>query len=169
MGLEGTWHNELGSTLIIASVAGGEIRGTYETAVSSTGCAKGAFPLSGRVDPGSQADQPLGFVVAWVNGQSQCDSATAWSGQYQLVGLDPPYQEQIFTTWLLTQHHLPAGKLGFDARWPGSLPSRRALGERDCRQFESPAPLASMRPCEGWPALDSDSWMAPTSPRAHRV
>ena len=102
MGLEGTWHNELGSTLTIQSVAGGEIRGTYKTAVSSTGCAKGAFPVSGRVDAGSQADQPLGFVVAWVNGQSHCNSATAWSGQYQLVGLDPPYQEQIFTTWLLT-------------------------------------------------------------------
>jgi avidin family protein len=49
MGLEGSWVNELGSSMQIDSVLDGLVTGTYQTAVS-TGCASGSFALAGRTD-----------------------------------------------------------------------------------------------------------------------
>lgn len=93
--LVGTWKNQLGSKMIIESVsADGEVKGSYETAVSASGCAKGTFPLVGRTNLPS-----LGFVVSWTNDLSKCSSVTAWSGQLQ--------KDQIVTTWLLTAQTVP--------------------------------------------------------------
>lgn len=97
--LVGTWENELGSTMTINSVSpDGEVRGSYETAVSASGCAKGTFPLVGRTNLPS-----FGFVVSWTNTLSRCSSVTAWSGQLQTLG----GQDQLVTTWLLTAQTVP--------------------------------------------------------------
>ncbi|MCL1466593.1 avidin/streptavidin family protein [Argonema galeatum] len=94
--LLGTWLNELGSKLSIESVSeDGNVKGFYETAVSSAGCAKGKFPLVGRTNLPS-----IGFVVSWTNSESRCSSVTAWSGQLQ--------GDQLVTTWLLTSQTVPS-------------------------------------------------------------
>ena len=51
MGLEGTWYNELGSTMDITELQSGTLFGSYSTAVSSSGCAQGEF-IVGGVHPG---------------------------------------------------------------------------------------------------------------------
>lgn len=101
MGLEGTWYNELGSTLVIKQVADGTLVGTYETAVSD-GCAKGEFALTGRTDVASDGDT-VGFAVTWLNDQSNCNSTTTWAGQYWSIG----GQESITTVWLLVMRTSP--------------------------------------------------------------
>ena len=50
MNLEGTWHTELGSTLVIDRVRDGGLSGTYKTALSASGSAKGSFEVAGRTD-----------------------------------------------------------------------------------------------------------------------
>jgi hypothetical protein len=96
MGLEGTWYNELGSTLVITQVdKDGTVSGTYETVVSN-GCAKGVFAVTGRTDiDGGGAT--VGFAVTWVNAQSKCNSTTTWAGQYR----GPMGQESLTAVWLL--------------------------------------------------------------------
>ena len=104
MSLEGTWYNELGSTMQIEPLAGdGSLSGSYETAVSSSGCAQGAFSLAGRTDV-DRGGQTVGFSVCWLNQGSECNSSTSWSGQYQTVN----GEEQITALWLLTQATPPA-------------------------------------------------------------
>ncbi|NER48304.1 MAG: hypothetical protein F6J92_16700 [Symploca sp. SIO1A3] len=97
--LVGTWENELGSTMTINSVTDGEVRGNYTTAVSSSGCAQGEFPLVGRASTPS-----LGFVVSWKNDKADCQSVTAWSGKLQGFG----DKAKIVTTWLLTVQTSPS-------------------------------------------------------------
>lgn len=97
MGLQGTWHNELGSVLRIGPVTDGAFDLVYETAVSAKNCAKGEFVGSGRLDD-APIGRTVGFVVAWQNERSDCASVTAWSGALQTVGGD----EQLVAMWLLT-------------------------------------------------------------------
>lgn len=106
MPLDGTWYNELGSTMTIQT-NGNQIRGTYQTAV---GNAQGPFLLVGLF-VAADASPALGFVVAWQNANGNAHSATAWSGQYQNWNGD----EAILTTWLLTGETLP------DANWASTL------------------------------------------------
>jgi avidin family protein len=75
-GLNGTWYNELGSKMTIQFNADGSITGSYTTAVSATGCAKGAFPLTGRWNVDTSNVLSLGFAVGWNNAQSKCYSTT---------------------------------------------------------------------------------------------
>jgi hypothetical protein len=96
MGLEGTWYNELGSTLVVTSVNDGTVVGSYETAPSSGGCALGEFGVIGRTDSDS-GGQTVGFSVTWRNQQSQCNSTTSWAGQYQTID----GAEQLTALWLL--------------------------------------------------------------------
>jgi hypothetical protein len=98
MGLVGTWYNELGSTLVINQVQGGVLSGSYQTAVSSSGCAQGAFYVAGVTDTDSGGHN-VGFAVSWNNGNSQCASVTAWSGQLLADSNGNPY---ITVFWLLT-------------------------------------------------------------------
>ena len=99
MDLNGTWYNELGSCMTL-TVNGNSITGTYQTAV---GDASGTYDLVGRTDTDNDESQCVGFVVAWQNQYGSSDSATAWSGQYQIIdGVDT-----IVTTWLLTQETNP--------------------------------------------------------------
>lgn len=95
MDLNGTWHNELGSSMTL-TVNGNSVTGTYQTAV---GNASGIYDLVGRTDTDNDSSQAIGFVVAWQNSYGSSDSVTAWSGQYQIIdGVDT-----IVTTWLLTK------------------------------------------------------------------
>lgn len=98
MPIDGTWYNELNSTMVIR-VNAGSVTGTYTTAVSGAGCAKGDFDIAGRADTDQNGLANLGFVVSWENGQSRCESVTAWSGEYRTLANG---EEQIKTTWLLT-------------------------------------------------------------------
>lgn len=103
MPLEGTWFNELGSTMTINGVTPAGFSGTYQTAVSTTGCAQGVFTLIGISDTDADGTS-VAFAVAWTNGSSQCHSVTAWSGQLQIIN----GEEQIIATWLLTMETDPS-------------------------------------------------------------
>jgi hypothetical protein len=110
MGLLGTWHNELGSTLVITEVQGDTIVGTYETAVSGSGCAKGIFPVIGRTDVDA-GGTTLGFTITWRNDKSSCNSTTSWAGQYQVID----DQEVLIALWLL------AMKTNVEEDWASTL------------------------------------------------
>jgi hypothetical protein len=103
VGLEGTWYNELGSTLVIDPISDGSVVGSYETAVSSSGCATGSYPVAGRTDTDS-GGQTVGFSVTWLNAQSSCNSTTSWAGQYQVVD----GAEQLTALWLLAMKTDPS-------------------------------------------------------------
>lgn len=95
MGLEGTWVNELGSTLVIDSVSNGGLTGSYTTAVSSEACAKGSFVVLGRTDVDTGGTS-LGWSVAWKNNGSWCYSVSSWAAQFDEA-------ESIITAfWLLS-------------------------------------------------------------------
>ena len=99
MDLNGTWYNELGSSMTL-TVNGNSVTGTYQTAVGEV---SKTYDLVGRTDTHNDASQAVGFVVAWQNSYGSSDSVTAWCGQYQIIdGVDT-----IFTTWLLTQETDP--------------------------------------------------------------
>lgn len=69
-----SWRNELGSVMTISSFgpAPGQFSGTY---VSAVGCDAGTtFPLSGWINGNA-----ISFSVDW---GSNCNSVTAWAGQY---------------------------------------------------------------------------------------
>ncbi len=103
MSVEGTWYNELGSMMTIDIVTNGQFTGSYQTAVSSSGCAQGSFPLVGQTDI-DNGGQYIGFVVLWNNSEFNCKSGTAWSGQLQTInGI-----ETITTFWLLTMEVIPS-------------------------------------------------------------
>src|SRR5882762_4093195 len=102
MNLVGAWFNELGSTMVIDQVENGIISGSYTTAVSSTGCAQGSFPLIGSTDTDS-GGEGVAFSVCWRNATSQCASVTAWSGQAQTIN----GEDQILAFWLLTVESAP--------------------------------------------------------------
>ena len=102
MNLEGTWHNELGSTMVIEQVRDGGFTGTYTTAVSPTGSTQGSFQLVGRTDA-DIGGEAVAFLVCWQNDTSSRHSVTAWSGQAQRIN----GQDQITAMWLLTLETSP--------------------------------------------------------------
>ena len=102
MDIQGTWFNELGSTMVLRPVSRGQFSGDYRTAVSATACARGVFRITGRSATDIGGDT-LGFVVSWNNRGSVCKPVTAWSGQAQTInGVD-----QINAFWLLTVESNP--------------------------------------------------------------
>jgi hypothetical protein len=103
MNLQGTWYNELGSTMVINTVSDGGFTGSYTTGVSSTHCAQGNFKLVGQTDTDS-GGEAVAFVVCWQNDISNCQSITAWSGQAQNIN----GEDQIIAFWLLTVEASPA-------------------------------------------------------------
>ena len=144
--LSGTWYNELGSKMVL-KLDGGEIRGTYETAV---GQAYGTYELVGRANTQpSQGGQAVGFSVAWQNEHVTSHSATSWSGQYQL-GEDG--EEQIYTLWLLAREVLPGDdwasvQVGQDV-FRREPPSEEAIATK-LRTTGAPHPPTAMaRPME---------------------
>lgn len=108
MTLEGTWHNELGSTMVL-KVVGKSISGNYVTGV---GDAEGSYDLVGSTDPSpSNEGQAVGWVVVWSNDKKNSHAVTTWSGEYQVND----GQEVITTTWLLTSETNP------DDDWASTL------------------------------------------------
>ncbi len=96
MAVGGTWYNGVGSELLL-NTDGDIIYGSYLTKVGS---AVGEYKLTGRFnnDPAT-GGMAVGFVVIWNNGYINSHCVTSWSGQYQVND----GQEEIVTTWLLTQ------------------------------------------------------------------
>jgi hypothetical protein len=101
MGLQGTWYNELGSTLEIKEVSKGTLAGSYETAVSE-GPVTGQFEVVGRTDV-DRGGETVGFAVTWVNDQSNSNSTTTWAGHYLNSGGD----EHLTAFWLLVMRTDP--------------------------------------------------------------
>jgi Avidin family len=93
--LQGTWYNELGSTMVIGALdpTTQTMIGSYTTAVSSSGCAQGKFMLAGRSDV-QAGGQTVGWAVSWLNTASKCWSTTSWAGHFD-------GQATITTFWLL--------------------------------------------------------------------
>ncbi|KIY65059.1 avidin family protein [Cylindrobasidium torrendii FP15055 ss-10] len=95
--INGTWHNELGSTVDFDVDQNGTISGQYNSAV---GNAESVYVLTGRyeTDPVDNQGLTLGWTVNWHNDVLDAHSVTTWSGQY--FGGD---EEVIQTHWLLTR------------------------------------------------------------------
>jgi avidin family protein len=134
MGLQGTWHNELGSTLVVTEVTNGTVKGTYETATG--GLAVGKFEVVGRTDtdPQTPGGQTVGFSVAWINDQSQCKSTTSWCGEYFTVG----GVEQLSALWLLVSETTSAEEwastqVGKDVFWREASPPEQLAQARQPR------------------------------------
>jgi hypothetical protein len=89
--LTGTWHNQLGSRLVIETDGGGGLSGHYS---SGTGAMAGSsYRLVGTYEPNPQTRvMVLGFVVDW----TEAHAVTAWSGQYHHD------DRTIRATWLMT-------------------------------------------------------------------
>lgn len=102
--VDGTWCNELGSTVTFVTATDGKtLTGKYR---SAKGEAKDDYDLVGQINPMSTSqDQAIGWVVVWnntANGDSR--SVTTWSGQYQLID----GTEEISTLWVLTSQESTA-------------------------------------------------------------
>jgi hypothetical protein len=100
MGLEGSWYNELGSTLTLEVGSDGSLLGSYKTGVSDGGCAKGEYPVAGRTDVPFEGST-FGFSVTWRNQESGCESTTTWVGHYRPGG--DVQEESLSTFWLLAE------------------------------------------------------------------
>lgn len=73
----GGWVNQSGSVLLISMPAGGMFTGTYINNAAGTGCLGGSFPLTGRTTGSHMA-----WSVAWTNATANCNSVTAWAGNF---------------------------------------------------------------------------------------
>lgn len=89
--LSGTWHNQLGSVLVLEEDGSGALRGRYRAAAGSA--PDRSYAVAGSYDPEPFGPVTvLGFVVDWAENHS----VTVWSGQYHRES------DQIRATWLLT-------------------------------------------------------------------
>jgi hypothetical protein len=104
MNINGTWYNELGSSMNIEQ-DGNQIFGSYQTAV---GQAQGPYSLVGFVNPSPDASQTLAWTVTWQNASGNSLSTTAWCGQAQTINNVPT----ITAMWLMTGETAPAGDWG---------------------------------------------------------
>ncbi len=97
--LEGTWCNGKGSQMVLktAGVDGNDVTGVYRTGVGNAG---GWYEIRGRRTVNDDGSQVLAFAVAWANKEKgNSHSATAWSGQLQMISGRPT----ITALWLLTR------------------------------------------------------------------
>lgn len=95
--LSGNWVNELGSKMIL-EVNGNSLSGIY---ISKVGDVLGEYKLTGFVNTTEDESIVLGWIVLWVNDESNSNAVTAWSGQYQID--KETNSPVIVTTWLLTE------------------------------------------------------------------
>lgn len=94
MQIDGTWYNELNSTMQLTTAPDGSLRGQYTTGVPQP---TGPYTLTGRYDTTQNTDVTLTFCVSWNGVPGNFHSATGWSGLYQQT----PSGEQITALWLL--------------------------------------------------------------------
>jgi Avidin family len=104
MGLSGKWYNDLKSELELNVGSDGLLSGTYETKVSSDGCAIGKYSVAGRTDVPFKGET-LGFAVAWHNDDSDCEATTTWVGHYRAGG--DGVEESLTTFWLMAEKSEP--------------------------------------------------------------
>ncbi|KIY65061.1 Avidin/streptavidin [Cylindrobasidium torrendii FP15055 ss-10] len=95
--INGTWYNELGSTVRFDASLNGTLSGQYNSAV---GNAKDFYILTGRYEtqPLPNRGVTLGWTVNFKNDLRDAHSTTTWSGQY--FGGE---KEEIRTQWLLSR------------------------------------------------------------------
>ena len=101
--LDGAWCNEKGSKMVLKTSGsdGNDVTGTYRTSV---GNADGWYQLRGRRTINEDGSQVVALAVAWVNeAKGSSHSATAWSGQLQIVAGKPTFTAM----WLLTRQTKP--------------------------------------------------------------
>jgi hypothetical protein len=88
--LTGTWHNQLGSTLVIEADGAGGLTGHYTSGAGAL--AGSSYTLVGTYDPNPQTRVTvIGFVVDW----TEAHAVTAWSGQYH------HHDRTIRAAWLM--------------------------------------------------------------------
>ncbi|WP_289294798.1 avidin/streptavidin family protein [uncultured Reyranella sp.] len=74
----GTWANDHGSVLVVASVGpDGSLSGTYANNAPGYKCAGIAFPLVGWMD-----GPRISYTVRWKNASIDCASITSWTGYF---------------------------------------------------------------------------------------
>ncbi|KIY65068.1 Avidin/streptavidin [Cylindrobasidium torrendii FP15055 ss-10] len=97
--LNGTWYNQLGSTVEFEASADGTLSGYYTSAV---GDAKYEYVLTGRYDTDPRSfdvGATLGWTVNWKNNKAgNSHSTTTWNGQYFSAN-----KQWIRTQWLLAR------------------------------------------------------------------
>lgn len=72
----GAWQNQLGSHLVVQSIApSGAIAGHYVNHAAGTGCQGTMYPLTGWA-----YSSTITFAVLWDNAVANCNSQTAWAG-----------------------------------------------------------------------------------------
>jgi len=104
MNLNGKWVNQLQSNVTLIAEEDGQLKGHYETAVSSTGSSLPPTPIMGtwqKTDEGVL----FGFTAQWKfkqDGETKY-STTSWSG----VGRDS-FPDSLVTTWVLTSFLEPS-------------------------------------------------------------
>lgn len=106
--ITGIWKNELNSTVRFFHDKDGSLSGEYNSYVGKACGGVVSYDLTGRTNLQDQSIENQGAVawsVAWSNEQcGDSKSASAWSGQYQVIdGV-----EKISTTWLLTSETDPS-------------------------------------------------------------
>ncbi|XP_033122760.1 avidin-like [Anneissia japonica] len=100
--LQGSWINELNSTVNITVTEKGQLIGEYHTAVTSGGGPGVTFPLMGLTSPG-ESYRTFGFTVNW----HYFKSTTSWTGQCYTDCTGE--QEVLITTWILTSEKSTCG------------------------------------------------------------
>lgn len=93
LSIQGTWYNELGSTVIINDIGPiGNFSGEYHTAVETGEDEIPPTPLVGKTSTNGVNDT-FGMTVVWRGGSS----VTSWTGQFHICG----GEETLMTTWIL--------------------------------------------------------------------
>jgi hypothetical protein len=95
----GTWANDHGSVLVIASVGpDGSVTGTYANNALGYKCAGIAFPLVGWMD-----GPRISYTVRWKNASVDCASITSWTGYFN--------DARLGVEWVLTYEENGASRV----------------------------------------------------------
>ncbi len=97
-GHEGTWANDHGSQLVVASVgANGSVSGTYANNSPGFECRGVAFPIAGWLD-----GNMISYTTRWKNEALDCKSITAWTGYF--------HDGRLAVEWVLTYQDAVEGR-----------------------------------------------------------
>lgn len=126
----GLWFNEHGSTMNVTSDTDGVLAGVYCSTIGQAVQAKDFYILTGRYDTNPPLGQgtTVGWVVNWLNNNTNVHSTTTWSGQHFT---EPA--PQIFTQWLLTRSTPPGNQSWNSTQIGGDVFNRtRPVGVPGC-------------------------------------
>ena len=95
--IEGSWTNQLGSTLEIGTVNNGRFNGTYTTAVGNA--QNFVNDVNGTIIEGEHGKTLVAMQVAWRHREEgKPSSLTSWTGLFD------PKTQTIDTQWLLVSN-----------------------------------------------------------------